>query len=247
MTCSCSSSGFPCVGVSLIYWSLRSTGSMATFVICFHWPLLLAFSLHFSSSSAFLRSLFTQSSHLSCCLPRFLEPSCCFVLALFGSLSSFIRTMCPSHFFRLLLTILPTILELYFQLLLAGLSFSVSPLSLLRLFSLSSCSHILVVYVDAVRIELTSPTRTSWHHTGIQDLPLQFSGNLSVHHYPIYVSPCIRSCLYSASNLHIHTPVLRYISTKTHNIIYLLNVFPVPAWCLAPLSVFQPTSLLSFL
>ena len=37
---------------------------MATFVTCFHWSLLLAFSLHFSSSSAFLRSLFTQSSHL---------------------------------------------------------------------------------------------------------------------------------------------------------------------------------------
>ena len=40
----CSSSGFPCVGVRLIYWSLRST---ATFVICFNWSLLLAFSLHF--------------------------------------------------------------------------------------------------------------------------------------------------------------------------------------------------------
>ena len=57
----CSSSCFPCVGVRLIYWSLRST---ATFVICFYRSLLLAFSLHFSSSSAFIRSLFTQSSHL---------------------------------------------------------------------------------------------------------------------------------------------------------------------------------------
>ena len=59
----------------LVYWSLRST---ATFVICFHWSLLLAFSLHFSSSSAFyffLRYLFTQSSHLSCGLPHFLKPS----------------------------------------------------------------------------------------------------------------------------------------------------------------------------
>ena len=102
---SCSSSCFPCVGVRLIYWSLRST---ATFVISFHRSLLLAFSLNFSSSSAFLRSLFTQSSHLSCGLPRFLEPSCLVVSALFGSLSSFIRTMCPAHFIRLL-TILPTI------------------------------------------------------------------------------------------------------------------------------------------
>ena len=41
-----------------------------------HWYLLLAFSHHFSSSSASLRSLFTQSSHLSCDLPRFLQPSC---------------------------------------------------------------------------------------------------------------------------------------------------------------------------
>ena len=95
-----SSSGFPSVGVRLIYWSLRST---ATFVICFHWSLLLVFSLHFSSFSfAFHRSLFTQSFHLSCGLPRFLDPSCFFVSALFGSLSSFIRTMCPAHFVRLL-------------------------------------------------------------------------------------------------------------------------------------------------
>ena len=36
---------FPCVGVRLVYWSLRRT---ATFVICFHWSLLLALSLHFS-------------------------------------------------------------------------------------------------------------------------------------------------------------------------------------------------------
>ena len=57
----CSSSRFPCVGVRLVYSSLRCT---ATFVIRFHRSLLLAFSLHFSSSSAFLRSLFTQSSHL---------------------------------------------------------------------------------------------------------------------------------------------------------------------------------------
>ena len=82
---SCSSSCFPSVWVRLVYWSLRST---ATFVISFHWSLLLAFSLHFSSSFAFLKSLFTQSSHLSCGLPRFLEPSCLFVSALFGSLSN---------------------------------------------------------------------------------------------------------------------------------------------------------------
>ena len=102
----CSSSGFSCVGARLVYWSLRCT---ATFVIRFHWSLLLAFSIHFSSSSAILRSLFTQSSHLSCGLPRFLQPSCFFFSDLFGSLSSFILTMCPAHFIRLL-TILPPIL-----------------------------------------------------------------------------------------------------------------------------------------
>ena len=96
----CSSSGFPCVGVRLVYSSLRCT---ATFVIRFHWSLLCAFSLHFSSSSAFLRSLFTQSSHLSCGLPRFLQPSCFIVSDLFGNFSSFILTMCPAHFIRLLI------------------------------------------------------------------------------------------------------------------------------------------------
>ena len=70
-------------------------------------PVIGLFS-QFSSSSAFLRSLFTQSSHLRFSLPRFLEPSCFFASALFGSLSSFIRIMCPAHFIRLL-TILPTI------------------------------------------------------------------------------------------------------------------------------------------
>ena len=62
---SCSSSGFY-VWVRLVYWSLRC---MATFVISFHGSLLLAFPLHYSSSPAFLRYVFTQSSHLSCGLP----------------------------------------------------------------------------------------------------------------------------------------------------------------------------------
>ena len=70
--------------------------------------LLLAFSLHFSSSSAFLRFLFTQSSHLSYGLPRFLQLYCVIVSDVFGNVSYFILTMCPAHFFWLL-TILPTI------------------------------------------------------------------------------------------------------------------------------------------
>ena len=94
--------------MTLVYWSLPCT---ATFVFRFHWSLLLAFSLHFSSSSAFLRSLLTQSSHLSCGLPRFLQPSCVFVLDIFGHLSSFILTMYPAHFIPLL-AILPTMQSL---------------------------------------------------------------------------------------------------------------------------------------
>ena len=86
--------------------SLRCT---ITFVgISFHWSVLLAFSLHFSSSSALLRSLFTQSSHLRCGLPRFLQSSCFFVSDLLGNISSFILTMCPAHLIRLV-TILPTV------------------------------------------------------------------------------------------------------------------------------------------
>ena len=89
----------PFVGVRLVYLSLHCK---ATFVIYFHWSLLLAFALHFSSSSALLISLFTQSSHLSSGLPRFLQPSCFFVSDLFGNLSSVILTMCPAHLIRLL-------------------------------------------------------------------------------------------------------------------------------------------------
>ena len=58
------------------------------------WP----FSLHFSSSSAFLMSLFRQSSRLSCGLPSFLRHPCFFVVAIFGNHSSFILTICPAHF-----------------------------------------------------------------------------------------------------------------------------------------------------
>ena len=102
----------------------------ATFVILFtELPVVGLFSPLFSSP-AFLRSLFTQSFHLSCGLPRFPQPSCFFISDLFGNLSSFILTMCPTHITWLLLTILSTIL----------LSFS--SLSFHRLFSLSSCSQI---------------------------------------------------------------------------------------------------------
>ena len=74
------------------------------FVFVFHRSLLLGFSLHFSSSSAFHRFLFRQSSHL----PRFLQPhseSLLMFLCLrtfFSNLACFILSMCPAHFIRLL-------------------------------------------------------------------------------------------------------------------------------------------------
>ena len=43
-----------------------------------------------------LSQISLKSSHLSCGLPRFLQPSCFFVSDLFGNLSSFILTMCPA-------------------------------------------------------------------------------------------------------------------------------------------------------
>ena len=130
----CSSSGFPFVGVRLVSLSVRCT---ATYIICFHWSLLLAFTLHYSSS-AFLRSLFTQSSYLSCRLPSFLQRSCFFVSDLFGNLL---------QVFLILMTNVDHVSSpfhpaLYYH----------------RLFSLSSCSRILVICVVAVWTELTSPS-----------------------------------------------------------------------------------------
>ena len=57
---------------------------------------------------AFPRYLFTQSAHLSCGLPRFLQSSCFFVSDICGNLPSFTLTMCPANFIRHL-TITPTI------------------------------------------------------------------------------------------------------------------------------------------
>ena len=63
--------------------------------------MLLAFSLH---SSAFLRFLFKQSSHLSCGLPRFLQPTICpahFCNLPYDMSSPFLQpTICPVHFTR---------------------------------------------------------------------------------------------------------------------------------------------------
>ena len=128
---SCSSSCFPFDEEA----GHSSLCCMDTFVIfsippcC--WPILL--SLPFPEISL-------HSFYFSYSPPRFLQPHCFFVSDLFGNISSFILTMCPTRFIRILLFC--QLYKLWFQLLLLGLSFSFSPLSLHRLFSLSSCSHI---------------------------------------------------------------------------------------------------------
>ena len=97
--------------------------------------LLLAFSLHFSSSSAFLGTIFTQASQLSCgCgLHRFLQHLCFFVSDLFGNLLSFILTMMDMFSpFHPDVNYFANYASLSFQLILLGLSFSLH-----QLFSLS--------------------------------------------------------------------------------------------------------------
>ena len=63
----------------------------------FHPPLSLVFFFQYSSYSAFLTSLLTQSSHLSLGLPRLLLPCSRNSATLFGSLSSAILFTCPAH------------------------------------------------------------------------------------------------------------------------------------------------------
>ena len=77
-----------------------SLSCMAIFVLFFTTFLLTVVGI-FSPlffRTAFLRPVFTQSSHLSCGLPRFLQPSCFFVSDLFDNLSSFILANVSSPF-----------------------------------------------------------------------------------------------------------------------------------------------------
>ena len=91
----CSSSRLRYVEVRLVNCSCP-----ASFDI---FPIVVAFCLHISSASAFHRSLFGQSSHLRCGLPRFfLKPPCFCVAYTFGNLSPVILTVCLAHFVRLL-------------------------------------------------------------------------------------------------------------------------------------------------
>ena len=92
---SCSSSGFHCVGVRLIYWSLRSS---ATFVICLHWSLFWPFLYTFPSLLPF--------SYISSHSPSILAVIFLVFWNLLASLSRIFSViyhliMCPAHFIRL--------------------------------------------------------------------------------------------------------------------------------------------------
>ena len=71
----------------------------------------LVFSLHISSSSAFLRPLFKQSCH-ELWSSSFSSIYCLCVSHLLGNISYFILTICPTHFTQFL-TILPTAQDLF--------------------------------------------------------------------------------------------------------------------------------------
>ena len=88
-----SSSGFLIVGAMMV--TITSLYSYYCYIL----PSLsvIGIFLHFSSSSAFLRSLFTQSSRLSCGLPRSLQPSCFFV-SLFSVISHLSFLPCVQPF-----------------------------------------------------------------------------------------------------------------------------------------------------
>ena len=120
-------SRFPCVWVSPIihHSAVRQRFPPSLRVV--------AFSVHFAPSFAFLMFLFRLSPHLSCGLPLYRQHPCLFVSDIFANLSSFILTMCPTHFIRFLSS-LPNMQALV-QTSSVSPAFSFSPLSLHLLFS----------------------------------------------------------------------------------------------------------------
>ena len=56
---------------------------------------------------------------------------------------------------------------------------------------------------------------SSWHHTGIQDLPLQFSGNLSVH--PLHFSMHSLLLVFCVEPPHPHARSQIYFHQDKHN------------------------------
>ena len=76
-------------------------------LFCYFLSLLLAFSLHFSSSYAFLRTIFRQASHLCCGLPNLFPTSLFIFLAIFIT----------PHCWQFVSTILPPLTIFYLPIL----------------------------------------------------------------------------------------------------------------------------------
>ena len=135
-----------------------SLGFTANSVYSIHCSLLMAFSLHFSSSHCFLRHLFTQSSHLTCGLARFLQPSCFFCLRYFRYSPVFHSYHVSSPFHPVLPTkqpLVPTSSRRYFIIILCTL-FTLDMIGL----RIQVFTHILrIVCAVAVRTGLKSPSQ----------------------------------------------------------------------------------------
>ena len=139
-------------------WGRVVTPLYDYFYYYFPWLPVVGLSLQLSSSYAFNRPLFKQSSPLSCGVPRFLEPSGFFVSDIFGNISYFILTIMSSPFHPALnysanyTSLVPTSSLRYIILLLSTLLTPV--ILLIQLFSRKP-----MVYVVAVRTELKSAIR----------------------------------------------------------------------------------------
>ena len=134
-----------------------------------HRVLLLAFSLHFSPSSAFLMSLSRQSSHL-CRGRRFLPPPWFLVSYIFYNL---ILTRCQVRYTQLL-TSLATVQTLVLT------SLRSFFLLLSTLFARANLVIQLICHTCSLRCFCSD--RATVSKPGIQDLPFLLSGNLSIHH-----------------------------------------------------------------
>ena len=121
-----------------------------------------------------------------------------------------------------------------------------SPLSLHRIFSLSSCFRIPVVCccssdkatvsMPYVRAGTTQESRTFF-------LPL--SGNLYIYQYALSFSQCIRSCLYSASNIFLY--VIYFLQSSSYVAVTLsLYSMSTPSLHFPHLIVLPPTILFGF-
>ena len=117
-------------------WGAACNFFTASSASLFHPPLSPVFFFQSPSTPAFFTSLLTQSSHLSCALPRLLLPCSRNSAALFDSLSSAILSTCPAHC-SLLLTSLSA------KLLCTPVSYLNSPMSHNIMFTMILCSIVI--------------------------------------------------------------------------------------------------------